>query len=190
MSRRPVLGLDIDGVVYDFWTSARDVILRIFGLAIPTDWPEWDGPKTYLRALGRADIWDWLWSREAALNGLYHLGNPYIGALDAVRRLSRKHDVVALTSRPSFAAPQTLGWVSTALPTLSGVVVLGDRPKSSVTCDIYIDDAPHHVRDLDIDTSARVLLVDRPWNTCVTDPSITRVPNDWSFVDQEGDLTC
>ena len=68
-------------------------------------------------------------------------------ALPTLHDLDRLgHEIVILTSKPHWAVSDTFEWIgSKGLPTTE-VHILDD--KWEVSCDIYLDDGPHIIRDL------------------------------------------
>jgi 5'(3')-deoxyribonucleotidase len=58
-----------------------------------------------------------------------------------------------------------LAWAAYQQLPLSGVHILTNQePKSTVKCDIYLDDKPENCEELSANTFGRVAMWDRPWN--------------------------
>jgi 5'(3')-deoxyribonucleotidase len=161
---KPTVGLDLDGVIYQWADTARYLIRIHHSIALPES-TYWE----YIKDNVPQEVWSWLWDRGVDL-GLFRYGHVYSGAIDGIRELQHEVDLHIVTHRPRSAINDTLAFLSyiTGTPELRdafrGVHMLSDeQPKSSVGMDIYVDDAPHVVQDV-IRQGARAVLVDRPWN--------------------------
>ncbi len=160
------LGIDLDGVVADFNTGWIRRYNRDFGTQIPFDAVEsWDGipSLTHFRDMGEF----WEWARDHDGHTLFRHLEPYPGAIEALERLSRRHDVVIVTTKPDWAIHDTFAWIARhRLPTRE--VHISDR-KWEVPCDVYLDDAPHVLEGLRRRRpDATVCRFVRPWNQPVT----------------------
>lgn len=159
------IGLDLDGVLYEWSKTARYMLRSMKGY--PKDGPmgkestSWN----YIKENVSREDWRWLWS-EAIHLGLYRYGHLTPGAIEAVRALSERGDVVLITQRPKAAVGDTLDWLSyMKLPITEYHILTEQEPKSSVTaCDFYIDDKPANCYDLATNTKGAVFLWNRPWN--------------------------
>ncbi len=140
------LGIDLDGVVADFtggWVRAYnaefDADLDPGGI---TSWGA--APKlTHFRHMG--DFWRWAMDIDGA--SLFRRLDVYPDALDVLRSLAMwGHQIVVLTSKPDWAVHDTFAWIADqAIPTRE-VHVIDDKWR--VACDVYLDDAPHHLRSI------------------------------------------
>lgn len=161
MKRR--IGMDLDGVVYDWDGKFRSMVRHYFGINLKLA-DHWNSYKTQLGELGRLDIWKFMWD-QGVKDGLFLTGDSYPGALSANTALAKKNDVVLITSRPVSARSHTFQWVGQHRIPTSEIHLVHDSPKTSVQqCDVYVDDGPHNVGELLAYTSAKVLLWDQPWN--------------------------
>lgn len=155
---RPRIGLDIDGVVYKWSDTVRYLVQTHHGIDVGES-TYWD----YLKDVLPPHVWRWLW-REGIELGLFRYGHLYRGAIEGVRELAAIGKVEAVTHRPEAAVEDTLRFLSYIELPLSGVHILTEQqPKSSVGCDVYIDDAPHVAREV-VGAGKRLVLVDQPWN--------------------------
>lgn len=157
------LGIDLDGVVADFNAGWIRLYNTEFGADIALDAVDsWDAPPrlTHFRHMG--DFWRW----ASNVNGhslFWHL-DPYPDAVPTLDDLVRAgHDIVILTSKPRWAVSDTYEWIArNQLPTTE-VHILDN--KWAVSCDVYLDDAPHQVRQLAAKRpEAIVCRFERPWN--------------------------
>lgn len=157
MTRR--LGLDLDGVCY-CWSDTAALLIRYHhGIEVgpSTSWNHiWERVPTH--------VWDWLWADGVKKHGLFRHGNSYPGTFEALDELSASGwDIVVLTCRPTSALVDTLDWLAYHRIPTREVRVLGEEgPKSSVPCDLYVDDNPANIADTV--SVGRSLLWTRSWN--------------------------
>lgn len=167
-----IIGLDLDGVVYDWDRTARYMIRRHIEERGEKPAPElyqsaqdWNWIKRYTPS----QDWKWLWSDEGIEHGVYRYGNVITGAIEGVRELTSLGDVVAITARPKNAVHDTLAWLAMFFDKspLAGIVIQSDgQHKSDVmpTPDVYLDDGPHNLEDLLDHTPSYVVQYVQPWN--------------------------
>lgn len=166
----PSYGLDIDGVLADFERTARHLLEHHRGyenLQVSNGW------NAISHQVSRRD-WSWLWE-EGHRYGLFRICPKVPGALFGVRSLANTGDISYVTSRPGWAANDTRFWLTLHDFPPGTLHVVSEHPKSSVPCDVYIDDKPENCSELACNTSARVLLFDQPWNRHETPPGVERV---------------
>lgn len=171
MSNRPLIAVDVDGVLYHWERTARYMLRRKRrrdNLAIPSalDFPStgWDMIE---ELVSEAD-WDWLWS-EGIEQGLFRYGHVVGGSLEGIEALHDFADLVIVTSRPEQAVNDTLAWLSLMLDKvdLTGIHILSHgQAKSTVQPlpDLLIDDGPHNMRDWTANTDSPFVLFSQPWN--------------------------
>lgn len=170
------IGLDLDGVCYEWERTARYMLLNI----LPNSPYTKDGPLgkestswDYIEENVSKDHWNWLWDEGVKL-GLFRHGHLFPGTIKAIRQLADIGDVIVCTSRPPQAVPDTVAWLAYQQLPIRGIHILGKEPKSSIpTCDVWIDDKPENCKDL-LTTGAFVCMPDRPWNQCGWVPGVTR----------------
>jgi len=157
------LGIDLDGVVADFNRGWIDLYNRDHGTDLhPDDVVIWDAPTELTHFEHMGEFWEW--ARDAADGrSIFRFLEPYPGAVEALRRLAARHDIVILTTKPDFAVHDTYEWIAEhGLPTRE-VHILDD--KAQVACDVYLDDAVHNLERLvAARPEARVYRYVRPWN--------------------------
>lgn len=175
------IGLDIDGVLYQWDKTARYMLREV----LPNSPYAKEGPLgqesknwNYIKDHVSSEHWQWLWKEGVEL-GLFRYGHLYRGSIVAVRRLAMLGDVVLITHRPKSALNDTLAWLGYLDLPISGLHFLtAEEPKSAVTpqCDVYLDDKGANCIDLAINTSARVVaLMDRRWNADCEMEGVNRV---------------
>lgn len=172
------VGVDLDGVGYAWDKTARFLLKWHKGYDLPPS-QTWDSIQ---EAVSPED-WKWLWSEAVVNHGLYRHGHLLKGFKEAMDTLDTRHDVVILTARPSKARQDTLEWLAYHRIPTREVHILGKEPKSTVKCDVYIDDGPHNLRDLAHNVpEARLISWDRPYNDyngeCRMEGEAIRT-NDW-----------
>lgn len=180
--RRVRVGVDLDGVLYDWAGTTRFLLNHYLGYALPPleDWcTSWDALKNAVQP----EDWAWVWS-EGIEKGLFRHGHVYTGSMMALEVLSAFADIVVITHRPLAAGGDTLRWLAHhQVPLTELHLLVRQEPKSGVVCDVYVDDGAHNVRDLAAaHPAARVLLWRRPWNAHEAVPSTVYVVSDWAEV--------
>ncbi len=105
--------------------------------------------------------------------GLYRRLKPYSGAIEALSRIHGAGHKIHIISSPSPAehtAADKLWWCKYHLPFLPRKQINLMHEKHHFTCDVIVDDAPHHVRDFKLHQPAtkRVALA-FPYNECVAE---------------------
>jgi 5'(3')-deoxyribonucleotidase len=167
-----LIGLDLDGVCYQYEKTARYMIRRRMedrGETPPYELSEPSQSWNWIREYAPAKDWDWLWAHGTAA-GLYRYGHVVSGSIEGVQALNELGDVVVITARPKDAVHDTMVWLSTMFDKapLSGLVIQSGngQKKSDVqpAPDVFIDDAKHNADDLLRNTSSHVVLFDQPWN--------------------------
>ena len=175
------LGIDLDGVVADFNSGWVERYNRDFDANVNVDQiVEWDAPTHLTHFSGMGQFWEWA-STCGEGRSLFRPLRPYADALDSLRRLRRRgHKIVILTTKPDFAVHDTYAWLSEHEVPTTEVHILDD--KTTVECDIYLDDADHNLEALSASrpdaTTCRFV---RPWNSPA--PGLVDIDGWGSFVD-------
>lgn len=165
------IGLDLDGVCYQFDSIARYMARRHMeeqGLIPP---PALYAPSKnwgWIKACVPKETWRWLWT-DAVHHGLFRYGHVVEGAIKGAQELTELGTVVAITARPQDAVHDTLAWLTLMFDRspLAGIVIQSDGQKKSGVSprpDVYIDDGPHNFDDLLYNTSSYVVQYVQPWN--------------------------
>lgn len=157
------VGVDLDGVVYDFVGQYREFLLGYGDYAYghypqPTQWRFFE---------------DWKISEEEFLKHLrnhgreiFREGQPYPGAIKALQCLAAAgHTLVFITDRVIMgeaAEPETKYWLRKHLFVGTEFELHVTADKSSVKVDYFIDDKPENLAAMPFATD--VYLCDRPWN--------------------------
>ena len=154
------IGLDCDGILYDWESRAREMLYREFGVNLPIS-SEWNSIQNAIST----EQWNWLWGDK--VTSLFRYGAPYYGSDAAVEKLREMGDVVIITSIPKIAITYRLDWFhNNGFYFDEFRVVNGMKDKSKVVplCDVYIDDSPEVADDILEHTDAKMILWNRPWN--------------------------
>lgn len=180
------LGLDLDGVIYDFIGALNDYMLEyhgITGLPVPEYWAH---TKDYLDDVGHGDKYVTMW-RDHVVE-LFSFDRPYPGAVEWVREVQNDVHLVVMTHRAKRAAPATLGFLARHGIAPNEVHHLSNHQnrKSAIMpqCDVYVDDKEENVIDFVQNTYARRIYVPRrTWNTDVVENDRVRVYDDFSAIE-------
>lgn len=157
------IGLDLDGVVADWVTSATK-LLRDRGSEIPDlPPPYWD----WLKEHARPEDWKWLWG--PGMKYSYQFAEPYKGSVEFANALKKRGDVVIMTSRPKGSWTTTIQWWWDHMGYTPAGFNFFDSglDKHQVQVDLFIEDNVEYAEDYatyDKNCSARVFLLDRSWN--------------------------
>ncbi len=163
------LGIDLDGVVADFnrgWMARYNA--QFDTRLEPELVTAWDDLHPHTHFSDTRAFWRWASGRGDAAGphrtSIFRDLPPYPEALAALAALAaQKHRVVILSQKPDWAVHDTLAWLAEhRIPTRE--VHLTSR-KGSVACDVYLDDANHHLEAIrQARPSAQICRFVRPWN--------------------------
>lgn len=160
------IGIDIDGVVYNWVDQYRRFALEYLGLY---DMPE---------------VTTWLFYKEWGITTpqflahlaaeprfIYEKGRQVAGAVESLRELSRDHKLYALTARPDEAVDVTFDWLLNLGVRWHGIVVGDD--KGQLQTDVMLDDGPHNIEALQAQGHPRPIVFDQLWNRHVDAERVT-----------------
>ena len=169
--RKPVLLLDVDGVIVDFVGAyLRAVNRRTDGAWVPDDVTEWDIRRGIQVGSG---IHEFAWN---ALCEDHDLLQPYPGAIESVRGLMSVAEVYFVTT----SAYKCRTWARDRETWLENHFnddslhrrVVHTSAKHLVRGDVFVDDKPENVTAwIAANPSGTALLWDRPWNRTATLPA-------------------
>lgn len=155
------VGLDFDGVMYDFVGAVVEWARDATGLTLPTE-PE---RHDFWRGLMPDEGWEALLEAFAE-DGGYRVRPPQPDALEGIKQLfDDGHDLIGVSSRPAtrIVEASTYGWVSDWMLPLRSVL-LGPAAKLEAECDLIVDDDPAALGAVAEMAEAVGVLMDRPWN--------------------------
>jgi len=160
------VGVDLDGVTYDFVASYKRFAEIVAGheLAYPSEWNffnnQWGwSTKKYLSVFA-----------DAVMEGnVFWRGAPIEGAKEGIARLRELgHEVIIVTHRDhpdqkvaDAMKRATLYWLQNHDIQVDGILFKG--VKTNLGIDIIVDDAPHNIAAA-IDADEWVITFDQPWN--------------------------
>lgn len=141
------VGVDLDGVVADFtggWISRYNAA---FGARLhPRQVTSWDAPAELTRFGAMREFWRWARTCGDEGRTLFSALEPYPDAVAGLRKLLDAAHVAIITTKPHWAIPDTLHWLSELELPLREVHITDDKP--SVACDVYVEDSPHQLAEL------------------------------------------
>jgi len=178
------LGIDLDGVVANFTEGWVTRYNEDFGASLsPEDVTTWGAMTEIAHFADMEEFWSW--AAASSRPTIFRHLPLYPGALDAIKRLSARHDIVIVTAKPNARADEdTRAWIADVGLPASEVHITEEKWR--IDCDVYLDDAPHQLRELTLHRPDRVVCrFVRPWNQPYPG---TRDVRDWdefvSLVDQ------
>lgn len=177
--RKLRLGLDLDGVIYN-WSNTARFLLGEYRNEFPGESQNYDWIKDHISK----ESWDWLWGPGVKEHGLFRYGNLYKGAREFLLQIEPMFDCVVITSRPPSAVLDTMDWLAYQQLPVGEVHIVGHgADKSTVLphCEIYLDDAIHNAEDIMVKTNALMVMPDKPWNQGYSPDDFTRFYRGYSW---------
>lgn len=168
------IGVDIDNVLCDSMPSFLRCINGKFGLNLEEkDITAWnmDFPEQGT-TLSKEII--------LALKNDYFVKSfpPMRGAIEAMKELRRKYDVILLTHRDSETIIPTFRWVERYF---GHIPIHHTKDKSNHGVDVLVDDSPYNVADFVKAGGKWAIVFDQPWNRTVE--PLTRLSRCSSWAD-------
>lgn len=163
--RSKVVGLDIDGVLYDWHTIAYDFACHYMGAKADYD-------TFWLRELP-----SWSITKQENLTGnidLYNKRPAEKDVVEAVQELDIDFDVIYITKRPKEALGVTYRWLDKSnLPNPNYLYLTYNKPAvlRAQAVDYYVDDFPKK----DLLKLTKLILVEKVWNQDMRDLVFTTV---------------
>lgn len=173
------IGIDLDGVCYDFQGALREFMTEIWGfkdedLPEATDW-------NFYRNWGNPPITDsdfhWYVTQATVHGGLFDYADPINNADNVIRKLKNHgHSIHIITDRDwgqlGEAQRQTVSWLKTHSIPFDSLHFTAE--KGMVDVEYMLDDKPQNVRDM-LANGTEAALLDRPWNQGPELPRVTSV---------------
>jgi len=185
----PVIGIDLDDVLFDFMGPLSKWHNDVHGTVIDREeYHSFDLKEVwqcaYQEALDR--VWNFYQSDH------YRNAMPIPGALDVLKQLQQNYRLVIVTARPETMEVETRAWLASHFPEIFDEIIFTNhyydtgvkRTKSSVCLErgvqVFVEDALHNALDV-AGAGIPVLLFDTPWNREVVPKLIHRVSS-WQEV--------
>ncbi len=151
------IGIDLDGVTYDFVSAITKFVCDKFGREFPepTRWEfyrDWGFTGKEFSAL---------MEEGCGAGVVFHYGKPTIGSVKTIEKLREDNEVIIVTTRGEYAQEATHAWLKKwRIP--HDDVILTDK-KDLHELDVLLDD---HVDNIESVRKAgcRGIVFDRPWN--------------------------
>lgn len=155
------VGIDMDGVLADFNTGWMTRYNADFGAGLDASMvQQWDALYTLTHFETMPDFWAWA---QGDGRSTFRDAPPLPEAIETIKRIGEHHRVVIVSSKFDWAIPDSLAWLADHRVPAREVHFLWD--KTLAECDIYLDDAPHHLRELSMSLpAATVCRMVHPWN--------------------------
>ena len=160
------IGVDLDGVVADFtdgWTSQykKDFCKEIS----ENDITEWGLAKPLTHFEEEIDFWNW--AKDIDGSSIFRNLKTYDDAIEVLINLSLMgHEIVIISSKPWWSIHDTLMWLGENKIPSKEIHFTEDKWK--VSCDVYIDDAPHQLESFVKNVPDKLILrFIRPYNRFV-----------------------
>jgi hypothetical protein len=181
------IGIDLDGVCYDFAGGLREWLVAARGrdrssMSDPQGWH-------FYSAQWGLTVPEFLAECTAAVDAghLFAVGDPLDGVADGIGRLlAAGHRVHLVTDRAGFGAPgaaeaNTRRWLAAHGIAFTTLTLSGD--KTVVPTDVFIDDRVENVVALTA-AGVRTYVRDQAWNRHLDGPPDDRVADFTTFVDR------
>jgi uncharacterized HAD superfamily protein len=157
------IAIDLDGTTAN-WLG---LVLAMHNQEFHTQLTEMDITMWDFMPLLRFPSWEvfWRWAQRRAI--FWHC-RPYPGAVNTLKRLVRDgHEITFLTHRPDWSKQDTLDWLDCyGLPLR--LVMTNGLPKSRYNFDLFVDDSPSVLADLQAQGMTAIRMV-RKWNRPIAD---------------------
>ena len=182
------IGIDVDGVVYDFVSAFRELAKKTFGREFPSFSSSWDFTNWGLTP----DEYKTLWSRvRSSLDWFLESERPYSFSVESFSRL-KDQELYFITTRSSTQGEPILRQTQLQLNRLGiefpTVVVRSDKGPvvAGLGLDYYIDDYVENLKRVEeCSPNTKLFLVNQTYNTDLTTPSSwTRVASLKDFAER------
>lgn len=156
---RPVVGVDIDGVLGDQVSGVLTRVAEELGIHLRyEDIVHWNLPigsdTSFVPEI-----------ENAMLDPAYVLGmGVHSGAPEMLRSLRAKYEVHVLTVRPEATRSDTIGWLKQSGLEYDEFALSKEALKSAHGTDVLVDDYDQNLIEFLTNSDGSGVLVDQPWN--------------------------
>lgn len=188
MQRKKRYGVDLDGTVFAFDKAFAEWLKNERGVEVDiSKLTHWDWHKCFDNV--SKEMFKEEYVKFCKANGFSKL-EPIDDAADGLRKLVKHGEVYIITARPDYTYVDTIECLmrEVDLRLLKNVIIAYDKASvvNKLNIDVVIDDGPHIAESIVLGTSAKMYLVDKPYNQHINYDEITRV-NSWKqFLSYEG----
>jgi 5'(3')-deoxyribonucleotidase len=156
------IGIDLDGVVANFTLGWVTRYNAEHGTTLTeADVTAWGGMLVLTHFADMEQFWHWVANGEGP--SLFRSLPAYPGAVEAMQRLARNHEIVILTTKPAFAVTDTEEWLAENHVPHHELHITEEKWR--IPCDVYLDDSPEQIEQLTLNRPDRVVCrYVRPWN--------------------------
>lgn len=182
------LGLDLDGVLYNWWKPAAEAANNLAGKKLLDPEEEPDSWYKIEETYGE-DIYRELFNGDTARR-VFGSSRPYFGAGLFVAHLMQWHDVRVMTVRPPEVRSTTLHRWNLDFGTHgTPSFFFADKflQKGEFQADVYIEDHPES-HNLALAWGRPVILLDRPCNQKCKGPDVYRVKDYIGIMNKIGEM--
>jgi 5'(3')-deoxyribonucleotidase len=158
------VGVDLDGVVADFTGGWVRLYNAHFDAAVTVDQvTAWDSPELLTHFPSMTAFWRWARTAGERGRSLFADLEPYPGAVAGLRSLLDVAHVAIITTKPTWAIPDTLDWLARLRLPLREIHITSDKP--AVSCAVYLEDSPIQLANLRRRRPDSIVCrFVRPWN--------------------------
>jgi hypothetical protein len=156
------IGLDIDGCVRDIHSKLVQVYRRELDEEFhwcdnPEKWAVYEISNYFSLGKGVYDFWFKTHAKE-----IYTKSLPFPDLYEIEALYDEGDDIIVLTDQPNQETTiYTLEWVLKHIP--YAIEIHFTPNKGSVGCDVYFDDAPHHIKNI-VSCGGKVVIRGHRWN--------------------------
>jgi uncharacterized HAD superfamily protein len=167
MQKLKCYGLDLDGVNFEFIVGFRTWLEKKYGVVFDRNTPVETFWHTQSMSISEKDFMDAF--HEFGQSGGYRHAPLIDGALEVAKDLdSLGHKIIYITNRPQYAIEDTQYALEINLFPQNKNLNFTDGKKSpiinSLGVDIFVDDAPHVIEDICLNTKAKIYCMDYFYN--------------------------
>lgn len=185
-------GFDLDDVILNFMESFRRFHNENYG----TNHELEEYTDFYLENILNCPQEDIFKRIDIFYNSHEHKNaNPVHGAIEVLKKLSEKYELIIITAKPEELREQTISWLNTHLPNIFSDIVFTNhfqgegqkRNKGDVCLELgieaFVDDAIHNAESV-ARAGIPVLLLDTPWNRKFEETEFIKRVYSWEEIEQ------
>jgi 5'-nucleotidase len=153
------IGIDIDGVLYDFVSAFHAYAEQSLGRTLPKNFEKWGFFEEWgIDLPGFCKMME----EGCAAGALYHEGPLPEHAKQVIHLLEDEgHTIVFITARGEHARQATRNWLDGH--GLWHHLIMGAEDKTLHQLDVLLDDGPHNIEAARA-AGVRAIVFDQPWN--------------------------